>query len=578
MANPAGITDQKAPSTSLAGSIAARAGGDGGSFTQTVSYGFRRILNAWPGHQSLLRRLAAVGAVAAVYYLAGRVGLSLALPPGHATPVWPPSGVALAAVLLLGYRVWPAIWLGSFAVNIQDLFSLSSGGAALKSIVVGVTIGIGSTAQALLGAYLIQRFTGCRSPFDQAQRVFKFVGIETVSCVVAPVFGVTSLCLAGFVSWTVYADTWWTWWLGDLAGVIIVAPLILVLANKQTQWQLGRLPEAMILLAALSVAGLLIFWEESAGADQRYLLAFILIPLIVWTAFRFGRGAVVVATALLSAIAILGTIEGTGPFAREGLNASLLMLLGFQGIVAITGLAMAAALSERADAERARLVLSQRLLVVDEEQRRQLAYDLHDGLVQMIVATDMHVEALRTRLPVATEEVRHELDRTSRRLKEAIREGRRILSASRPAALDDFGLVQAVKLLLQRFADEQWQCRLDTNFADWRPSPHVETALFRIVQEALSNVSKHAHTDRVAVNLEHAADSVRIAVRDWGQGFDTDEALRRTTIGHGLGLVGMKERAQLLGGACTIIAEPGRGTTITVTIPDASTPQPVVAS
>jgi signal transduction histidine kinase len=579
MASPAGISDQKAASTSLAGSIAARAGGYGGSLAQTMPHEFRRILNAWPGDHSLLRRLAEVGTVAAVYYVAGRLGLSLALPPGHASPVWPPSGVALAAVLLLGYRVWPAIWLGAFAVNIQDLFSLSSGGAALKSIAVGVTIGMGSTAQALLGAYLIQRFTGCRSPFDQAQRVFKFVGIETVSCVVAPVFGVTSLCLAGFVSWTVYADTWWTWWLGDLAGVIIIAPLILVWTNNQTRWRSQRLPEAIVLLAALSVAGLLIFWEESSGADQRYLLAFILIPLVVWAAFRFGQGAVVVATALLSAIAIMGTIDGAGPFARETLNASLLMLLGFQGIVACTGLVLAAALSERADAERARLLLSQRLLVVDEEQRRQLAYDLHDGLVQMIVATDMHVEALRTRLPVATGEVRHELDRTSRRLKEAIREGRRILSASRPAALDDFGLVQAVKLHLQRFADEQcWQCRLDTNFAEWRPSPHVETALFRIVQEALTNVSKHAHTDRVAVNLEHDADSVRIAVQDWGQGFDTDEALRRTTVGHSLGLVGMKERAQLLGGACTIIAEPGRGTTITVTVPDASAPQPVAAA
>jgi len=271
----------------------------------------------------------------------------------------------------------------------------------------------------------------------------------------------------------------------------------------------------------------------------------------------------------------MGTIEGAGPFAKETLNESLLMLQGFQGIVAITGLVLAAALSERAAAEEERRQLSQRLLTVEEQERRRLAFDLHDGLVQMIVATDMHLEALRTRLPVPIQEVRQELDWTSRHLKEAIREGRRILSQTRPAALDDFGLVQAVKLQLQGLAGEHsWQYELDANFADWRPSPHVETALFRIVQEALTNASKHAETNRVAVNLEHAADWVRVAVRDWGQGFDAAEALRRAAHGRSLGLVGMKERARLLDGVCNVISEPARGTTITVMIPTASTPQP----
>jgi signal transduction histidine kinase len=403
--------------------------------------------------------------------------------------------------------------------------------------------------------------------------VFKFVGIETISCTVAPVFGVTSLCLGGFISWNIYVDTWWTWWLGDLAGVIIVAPLILVWINKQTRWHSRRLPEAIVLLAALSVAGLLIFWEESSGAEQRYLLAFILIPLVVWAAFRFGQGAVVLATALLSTIAIVGTIAGAGPFARGTLNASLLMLLGFQGIVAITGLLLAAALSERTAAEKAQLLLSQRLLIVDEEQRRRLAYDLHDGLVQMIIATDMQVEALRTGLPMSPQKVRQELDRTSQRLKEAIEESRRILSATRPAALDDLGLVQAVRVYLQTLAEEQcWQYDLDANFADWRPSPHVETALFRIIQEALTNASKHARTDRVAVNLDHAADSVRIAVRDWGQGFDADRSQRPATGGQTLGLIGIQERVRLLDGVCSISSEPTRGTVITVTVPAAIAP------
>ena len=302
------------------------------------------------GKRAVLLWVAQVAAIAAVYYGAGRVGLSLALPPGHATAVWPASGIALAAVLLLGYRVWPGIWLGAFLVNIQDLVDGAGAPDLLKSLAVASSIGAGSTLQALLAALLIARFTDVRSLFDRTQDVFKFTGIAAVSYPVGAIVGVTSLCLAEFVAWGAYSDNLRTWWLGDLTGVLIVTPLILVW-SRPTGGQRGALLETADLLALASVTSAVIFWGVLPDGDDRYSLAFLLIPFVVWAAFRLGQRAVTLTTAAISGIALIGAAEGVGPFSGGTLNSSLLTLQAFVGVVAVTGLALAAAVSERGRAQ-----------------------------------------------------------------------------------------------------------------------------------------------------------------------------------------------------------------------------------
>jgi integral membrane sensor domain MASE1 len=311
-----------------------------------------QILSSWPRVRLDPLLLAQVVAVAVSYYSFGRLGLSLALPPGQATAIWPPSGIALAAVLLLGYRVWPGILLGSFLANIQDLADPVGILPLTKAIVVALSIGAGSTLQACLGASLITRVTMSRFPFDRTQDVFKFVGIETIVCVVAPTIGVTTLCLAGFVSWSIYGNTWWTWWLGDLTGVVVFAPIVLIwITQPRISWQPQRVAEACLFLAAVLTASLVIFCSPLAATLARYPLALSLMAFLVWGAFRFGQRGVVGTTAVISVIAILGTMQGTGPFARETLNTSLLALQIYVGIVAVIGLVLATALLERERAE-----------------------------------------------------------------------------------------------------------------------------------------------------------------------------------------------------------------------------------
>ncbi len=328
----------------------------------------------------LTKWLAEAGVVAAIYVITGKLGFLLAIPPGNVTTLWPPSGIALAAVLLLGNRAWRGIWLGAFLVNSWFFFGLTNP-FSIAALAASFGIGVGSTLQALLGASLIQRVIGSRSPIDRPQDVFKFVGIELMSCVVASTLGVTSLSLAGFASWDSYVYTWWTWYLGDFTGVIIVTPLLLTFSQQPwVRWGSRQLAEAVSVLVLLLITSEIIFGEQSQVGVAHYPLEFVLLPLLIWMAFRFGQHGVVLSIIIVSGMSIWGTINGFGPFVRATLNESLMLLQAFVGIVTVTGLVLAAAMMERKRAEEALRTSERRLagaldiaeaavIAVDETQR-----------------------------------------------------------------------------------------------------------------------------------------------------------------------------------------------------------------
>src|SRR3989442_1643571 len=154
-----------------------------------------------PFSRSLCVGLFEVVGIAVVYYFTGKLGLLVALPPGIATAIWPPSGVALAAVVLRGHRVGLGIWLGSFCVNLPTLYTGATFQAGVVSVGVVGTIALASTFQALLGAFLIRRFIGAPNWLERTLDVLKFVGIELLACMVSPSLGVTGLCVGGFTPW-----------------------------------------------------------------------------------------------------------------------------------------------------------------------------------------------------------------------------------------------------------------------------------------------------------------------------------------------------------------------------------------
>jgi PAS domain S-box-containing protein len=298
-----------------------------------------------PAPRRLAAALVANVALGGVYVVAGKLGLQLAFVHASATPVWPPTGIAVAALLVLGYRLWPGIMVGAFLVN------LITAGSAASSL----GIAAGNTLEGLLAAYLVNRFANGPRVFDRPSDILKFVLLAGVlSPSVSATFGVTTLTSLGHADWSRYGSIWFTWWLGDMGGAILVAPLLVLwLLNPRPGWSGRQILEVGLLLVALLVMGEVVFGGMLSIAARKYPVPFLMVPLLVWAALRFGRRETATLMFLVSGSAIWGTLRGLGPFAREGENEALLLLLVFNGVMAVMALTLAAAVDEHKRAEKA---------------------------------------------------------------------------------------------------------------------------------------------------------------------------------------------------------------------------------
>jgi signal transduction histidine kinase/integral membrane sensor domain MASE1 len=302
----------------------------------------------------LVSKLALLASLTLIYFAAGKLGLRLAFVNASATVVWPPTGIGLAAALILGYSIWPAILLGAFLVNV------TTSGAVGTSIAIAV----GNTLESIVGAYLINRFAHGRHVFERAGDMFTYVMLACiVSTAVSATVGVTSLTVSGLAVWADYGPIWLTWWLGDAVGALVVAPVLMLWAmNPRVRWDRSRSLEAVLLFLSALLFALTVFGQLFRIGAQHYPLEFLMLPIIVWSAFRFGqRGAATLALGL-SGMAIWGTLAGFGPFVRDSPHEALVLLQAFMGMIALTGLGMAVVVAERQQAKEAAEQAAERTL------------------------------------------------------------------------------------------------------------------------------------------------------------------------------------------------------------------------
>jgi integral membrane sensor domain MASE1 len=228
---------------------------------------------------SLNRLSAKILLITVAYVIVARLGQEIVVT--RVTPVCPASGLALAALLLGGYRMWPAIMLGSVLVN--TLWGFDTHRAASSAMAIA-GMATGATLEAFTGAYLLREYSSDIRSLHRATDVFKFLVLGGVtSPIIAASFGTSSLALFHSLPWQDYGMTWLTWWMGDMAGILIVTPLILAWSNKeQTAWNPKRFFEAGILFFVILIV-------EKITFQDNYSLQYMFIPCLVWAAFRFRR-------------------------------------------------------------------------------------------------------------------------------------------------------------------------------------------------------------------------------------------------------------------------------------------------
>src|SRR5256712_695620 len=323
------------------------------------------------------------GIFAAVYMAVAFSSLRLlATLNASASPVWPPTGLAIAALLICGPRLWPGIYIGAFAAN-----SLTSGP------ITSIAIAAGNTLEAFMAFWLVVRFAHGVHAFNGARSLGVFVLAAGLAApLVSATVGTTSLVADGLVQSSLYGVVWTTWWLGDASGALIVAPLIISFVLRPKQVPVGGLRDLVLLILVVLVAGATVFAPLIFSSIPPVALSFTVVPIIVWAGLRFGSRGATGATFLFSTIAIWGTLGRLGPYGSGSTNTALLSLQFSIMVLATVGLALSALVHERLDAQeearKARAAESRFETLVDSAPDAMVIADAQGRIVQVNSQTE----------------------------------------------------------------------------------------------------------------------------------------------------------------------------------------------
>lgn len=294
--------------------------------------------------KSIVIYLLKVILLAIVYHLAARLGLKMAYVQINTSPVWPPSGIALAALLILGSNVWPGISLGVF------IGSLITG--APLNVALGITIG--NTLEALCGTYLLKWLFRFQNPIGRIQDVVGLAGCSVISTSLGATIGTVTLMVTGNGDWLGFWGLWSTWWIGDLLGALVVAPALLVWVSPASfQLRKRQYAEGLLLLSLLVFVTWYVFGSKPPDGIFHQALIYVIFPFVIWAALRLEQHGATIAVFFISVIAIWGTVQELGPFSLESKNNGLILLQTYIAVVSLTSLILAAATIERRKANEA---------------------------------------------------------------------------------------------------------------------------------------------------------------------------------------------------------------------------------
>src|SRR5262244_1472858 len=272
------------------------------------------------------------------YFVLAKSGLALALIHPSASPIWPGTGFALAAIVLWGYRAWPAIFLGAMIANASTTGSIGP----------AISIATGNSLEALVGAAVINVWSNGRDTFSTPNTVAKFAVICVVLATpISATVGITTLVIAGYAEWANFANIWLTWWLGDMISALVVTPVVVLCALSDARaFRRTELTKSAAVISLAVAVGFIAF-NPLFKQSQHPELGFLAVLPLLWAALRRGPRDTAIASFILAGFSIWGTLLAAGPFAPASLNDAFLSVLVFLISVSVPSLALSADVAMR---------------------------------------------------------------------------------------------------------------------------------------------------------------------------------------------------------------------------------------
>ncbi|PWT89107.1 MAG: hypothetical protein C5B55_11950 [Blastocatellia bacterium] len=490
------------------------------------------------------------------YYLGTRIGFAWTPAGQPNSTFWPPNAILLAALLLAPRTTW---W--SFILAVLPFHML---GQLETGVPVWTAVGwfITNSSEALIGAYCITRFSGSSKRFDSVRGVLIFVVFGVLFAPLATSFlDAAAVVLTGWGRdlWPLGMERFWTNALAELT----IVPAIVLGGARGIPWIRGtsraRLCEAVLLAIGTALVAFLVFGFDGWSATSTPALLYVPLPLLLWSAVRFGLGGLSVSVLSTALISSWYTIHGRAPFPDASIVQNVVSLQILFCTVVVPLMFLSAVMTEARRTQESLRRMSASLIEAQEQERHRIARELHDDLGQELALAKVALDALREE---SDDTFRARLTEVSDQLAAISTTAREISHGLYPTQLEYLGLPKAVKKLcdeMQRGKNISIYFTMD-NLPD-QLEPSTSLSLYRIAQEALHNIITHSQAKNVQVELAANREEVLLRISDDGMGFDLSREVA------GLGLASMRERVQAIGGSIDISSSSKSGTQIEVRVP-----------
>jgi two-component system sensor histidine kinase UhpB len=484
------------------------------------------------------------------------VGLSLDVTTAVSS-AWPASGFLIGLLMVVPPDRWRLIVVGAFI------------GGVVANLVIGfdAVVSCGYTlinlGEGVAATLLMRRFAPEAVRLRQPADILSFSGV----CAAAATGGAI---LAAALAWSASGAAFWTafgtWLAADLSGIITIGPVVLTIARRNdsaTPWTVGRAVEGALMLVLVAAGSWWIFFAPHQALQTPLTQPFPLLPFAVWAAVRFGVPGTIWSLLVVDGFSFWGTSLGLGPYAAGQTLQAHLTLHVFSCAVSLLFLVLATSVESTQRSARLHRDLALQLQSAADTERARLAHDLHDDIAQKLAALKMQLELDHLLAPTGSSsgEFVGAVD-------QLIADVRALSRSLRPPPFEEGQLIPALATLAKAEGRRAGlRVLIDAPVDEVPLSRDAELACYRVVREAVTNIIKHARAHHLAVSTITHADFFSVRIVDDGAGFDVIPAARQAALDGHLGLMGMQERLEQVGGTLKIRSQRGAGTMIECRVP-----------